>query len=270
MTLAAINLRAEIGAEIRTDVEALLQSQTAAEVRRILIERGVLVFKRLHLTDDQQLQLASLMGAVRQEGERGMMKITLDPKENPAADFLKASFQWHLDGTHEDTPIFASLLSGRVLSETGGQTGFANTHAAYDALPQAMKDRIANLKIEHSVEHSMLAGGVEPKPAYVQIWRANPSRIHPLVWTHKSGRKSLVIGSHAKRVVGMDEAESDALLSELIAWTTQERFTYIHEWDVGDLLIWDNTGVLHNVSPYPADSGRMMHRTTLMGEESFA
>jgi alpha-ketoglutarate-dependent taurine dioxygenase len=237
MQFTAIKLKDDIGSEIRTDIAALLQPETAVEVRRMLIERGVLVFKRLHLTDDQQLKLSAMMGTVRQEGDKGMMKITLDTRENPTADFLKASFQWHLDGTHEDTPIFASLLSARVLSEVGGQTGFANSHAAYDALPRAMKDRIANLRIIHSVEHSMLVGGVEPKPAYLNIWRRFPNKVHPLVWTKKSGRKSLVIGSHAKAVAGMEESEGAALIAELIAWTTQERFTYVHEWEAGDLLI---------------------------------
>ena len=91
-----------------------------------------------------------------------------------------------------------------------------------------------------------------------------------LVWTHESGRKSLVIGCHASHVVGMDREESAKLLRQLLDWATQPAFIYRHEWSVGDLLIWDNTGVLHRAEPYPSDSGRMMHRTTLLGEEAFA
>ena len=116
----------------------------------------------------------------------------------------------------------------------------------------------------------MLRGGVEPKEAYLNSWRSHGNKVHPLVWTHQSGRKSLVIGSHAWRVVGMEQDKSDALINELLAWTTQERFVYRHDWQVGDLVIWDNGGVLHRVTPYAVDSGRMMHRTTLMGEEAFA
>ena len=88
--------------------------------------------------------------------------------------------------------------------------------------------------------------------------------------THRDGRKSLVIGCHASHVVGMDRRESDALLSELMDWATQPRFVYRHEWTDGDMLVWDNTGVLHRAEPYPLESGRLMHRTTLLGEEEFA
>jgi alpha-ketoglutarate-dependent taurine dioxygenase len=210
------------------------------------------------------------MGTVRPEGERGVYKVTLDTRVSPKADYLKGSFLWHLDGTHDDVPVFASLLSGRVLSKVGGRTEFANSYLAYDELPQATKDRIADLKVVHSVETSMRRADVAATEENVQTWRRLPDKTHKLVWTHKSGRKSLVIGCHADHVVGMDRDAGQALLQELLAWTTQPRFLYRHEWDVGDLVIWDNTGVLHRAEPYPADSGRLMHRTTLMGEEAFA
>mgnify|MGYP001119435416 CR=1 FL=1 len=95
-------------------------------------------------------------------------------------------------------------------------------------------------------------------------------KAHKLVWTHKSGRKSLVIGCSASHIEGMDREEGQQLLQELLDWSTQPRFVYRHEWTPGDLLIWDNTGVLHRAEPYPLDCGRLMHRTTLLGEEPFA
>ena len=164
-------------------------------------------------------------------------------------------------------PVFASLLSGRVLSNEGGDTHFANSYAAYEALPVETKARIESLKGVHSVATSMRKAGVDLGPGASDRM---PSRSHKLVWTHKSGRKSLVVGCHADHIEGMDREEGEALIEELLAWTTQERFVYRHEWQVGDLLIWDNTGVLHRADPYPLDSGRMMHRTTLLGEEAFA
>jgi alpha-ketoglutarate-dependent taurine dioxygenase len=157
-----------------------------------------------------------------------------------------------------------------VLSAEGGQTLFANSYAAYEALPQAMKDRIADLRVVHSFAVSMTRAGVERTPETAAHWASIPDQTHALVWTHQSGRKSLVIGCHASHVEGMDRAESDALLAELMDWITQPRFVYRHEWTVGDMLIWDNTGVLHKAEAYPIGSGRMMHRTTLMGEEAFA
>jgi alpha-ketoglutarate-dependent taurine dioxygenase len=259
-----------IGTEVRAPLAVLLDPANAAELRDLLVDRGVLVFKRLGLGDEQQVTLASHLGALREEGEKGIFKITLDQKANDRADYLKGAFNWHLDGTHEDVPVFASLLTGRRLSPEGGQTEFANSYRAYEELPQATRDRIAGLKAIHSVEVSMRRGGVEATPDYVAHWRSMPDRAHNLVWTHRSGRKSLVIGCHASHIEGMDFAEGRALLEELLAWTTQPRFVYRHEWSVGDLLIWNNTGVLHRVTPYALDSGRMMHRTTLLGEEAFA
>lgn len=270
MSLQAIKLNDHIGTEVRTSVDALLTPAVAQQVRELLVQRGVLVFRKLALSDAQQLQFSKLMGTLREEGEKGIYKVTLDRNSNARADYLKGSWLWHIDGTHDEVPVFASLLSARKLSETGGQTEFANSYIAYESLPQSMKDRIAGLRVVHSVEVSMLNAGIEPKPEYVAEWRRLPDKTHNLVWTHKSGRKSLVIGCHASHIEGMNKAAGQELLKELVTWTTQPKFIYRHEWTLGDMLIWDNTGVLHRAEPYPLDSGRMMHRTTLMGEEAFA
>jgi alpha-ketoglutarate-dependent taurine dioxygenase len=269
MAFDVLNLKDRIGSEVRTDAKSLLTPEVAKEVRRLLVARGVLVFRGLNLTDEQQVALARLMGTLREEGEKGVFKVTLDKKTNARADYLKGSFLWHIDGTHDNVPVFATMLSGRKLSQTGGQTEFANSYVAYEELPQSTKDRIDGLKVVHSVEVSMRRAEIEPTEESLAYWRSLPDKIHSLVWTHKSGHKSLVIGCHASHVVDMDKAEGQKLLQELLAWTTQPKFMYRHEWTLGDLLIWDNTGVLHRAEPYPLDSGRVMHRTTLMGEEAF-
>lgn len=264
------NLTPAIGSRVEGAPRDILKPETAAELRKLLVERGVLVFPELNLTDEQQVQLAGMMGNVRAEGEKGIFKITLNQDANAKADYLKGSWLWHMDGTHDDVPVFGSLLTGRVLSKEGGQTGFANSYAAYEALSPEMKARLEGLKVVHSFKTSMERAGVEQTEAHLAYCRSIPDKTHSLVWTHKCGRKSLVVGCHASHVVGMDRAESDALLAELLDWVTQPQFLYWHDWTPGDMLIWDNTGVLHRATPYPLDSGRMMHRTTLMGEEAFA
>lgn len=269
MALARHDLTPSIGTQVFGSPDDLLTEEAAAELRLLLVERGVLVFRQLALTDAQQVRLAGLLGNVRAEGEAGIFKITLDNGVNAKAEYLKGSFLWHMDGTHDDVPVFASLLTGRRLSSDGGQTLFANSYAAYEALPPEMKARIDGLKVVHSFETSMIRAEVAQTEANLAYWRTIPDKTHSLVWTHRSGHKSLVIGCHADHVVGIDRAESDALLAELLDWITQPRFTYRHEWARGDLLIWDNTGVLHRAEPYPFDSGREMRRTTLLGEEAF-
>lgn len=263
-------LKDTVGSEVYLDAAAIRSPDVAAELRKLLVQRGVLVFRGAHFSDEDQVALASLMGTLRQEGERGIYKVTLDKKTNARADYLKGSFLWHLDGTQDKVPVFASLLSARKLSETGGQTEFASSYAAYEALSPDIKNRIDGLQVVHSVETSMRRAGLEPTEEYLADWRRIPDMTHSLVWTHTSGRKSLVIGCHAAAIVGMEKSESDSLIQQLLSWTTQPEFVYRHEWTPGDMLIWDNTGVLHRAEPYPLDSGRVMHRTTLMGEEAFS
>lgn len=270
MPLKTIKLNDHIASEVKCEVSELFKSQTGIELRDILRKRGVLVFKELHLSGEQQVELASLMGAVREEGVNGIFKISLDKKANARGDYLKGSFLWHMDGTHDTVPVFASLLTGVKLSNVGGQTEFANSYAAYDMLPQQTKERISTLRVIHSVETSMRSAGIAASAENLKYWRSIPDRTHKLVWAHESGRKSLVIGCHASHIEGMSKEESRTLLDELIEWTTQAQFVYRHEWSPGDLLIWDNTGVLHRAEPYSLDSGREMNRTTLLGEEAFS
>jgi alpha-ketoglutarate-dependent taurine dioxygenase len=119
----------------------------------------------------------------------GIYKISLDKQTNARGDYLKGSFLWHMDGTHDDTPVFGCLMTGVKLSAIGGQTEFANSYAAYEALPGDMKKRIAGLNAVHSVEVSMRKAGVEPTEENLAYWRSIPDRVHNLVWTHRSGRE---------------------------------------------------------------------------------
>lgn len=270
MAIEATDLKEHIGSEIHGDAQSLLKPEVGRQLRELLVRRGVLVFRELNLSDEQQVELAGMIGTVRDEGDKGIFKISLDKGTNPRADYLKGSFLWHMDGTHDKVPVFGCLLTGRVLSDIGGQTEFANSYAAYEALPQETKQKIAGLRVVHSFETSMTAAGIEKNADNAAYWNSIPVQTHNLVWTHGSGRKSLVIGCHASHVEGMDQEEGRALLRELIQWTTQPRFVYRHEWTPGDMLIWDNTGVLHRVEPYPVDCGREMHRTSLVGEEAFS
>ncbi len=259
-----------IGTEIAADVETLLSGVVAGDIRTLLEERGVVTFRELNLTDEQQVAFTKTLGAISTEGKDGVFKVTMDKAENPQAEYLKGAFYWHIDGTMSDVPILASLLSGRRLSAKGGETEFANTYAAYDALPEAEKTALDQLQVVHSLAASQRY--VNPEPSYAELkgWQSMGENTLPLVWKHRSGRKSLILGCTASHVVGMNPAESTALLVRLREWATQPQFVYRHNWKVGDLVIWDNTGTMHRALAYDLDSGRMMHRTKLEGEESFA
>jgi alpha-ketoglutarate-dependent taurine dioxygenase len=270
MAFKVTELSPLIGSRVEADKEMLLSGALAAELRDLWEQRGVLVFPGIGMTDEEQLAFAQTLGEpVEQQGSK-IHKVTLDPTLNPRADYLRGTVLWHIDGFSDDLPARGTILSARKLSTIGGQTEFANTYAAYEALPEARKRDLAPLRVYHTLEATQRDVFPNPSDEMRAGWAMYPPKLHPLVWIHRSGRKSLVLGSGADWVEGMDPAESRALLKELHDWSVQARFVYRHEWRLGDMVVWDNCGTMHRVEPYPDDSGRLMHRTTLAGEEPIA
>jgi alpha-ketoglutarate-dependent taurine dioxygenase len=159
------------------------------------------------------------------------------------------------------------VLSARRLAPRGGDTEFASTRAAYEALPAEEKADLEGLRVLHTVSASLREFVPLEK---VDAARRSMHHEHPLVWTHGNGTKSLVIGSTADRIIGMGQAEGRALLARLLDWTAQPAFSYRHKWREGDCVVWDNPRALHRVIPYAHESGRMMHRTTIAGVEAVA
>lgn len=266
--LDIVDLTPRIGSEVRTDLDTLLSGRAAERIRATLEQRGVVFFRGLQISDEQQVAIARTLGTVvANEGEDGIYKISLDESVNQRAKYLKGSLFWHFDGSLQPYPNLATLLRAVKLADSGGDTEFCNTYAAYEDLPQSDKDLIADLRVVHSAERSQYY--VTPEMSYDEIafWQKSPTKACPIVWTHQSGRKSLLLGATADYVVGMSVEESRALLARLRDWATQPQYVYRHEWAVGDLLIWDNTGTMHRALPYAVDSGRLMHRTILAGEE---
>ena len=162
----------------------------------------------------------------------------------------------------------ATVLSAHAVADSGGETEFASTYGAYEDLGDDEKDRYASVRVVHTIEASQRRVNPNPSPEELEMMRSRPSKEHPLVWLHNSGRRSLVLGATADYVVGMEPDESRALLDDLLAHSTEPQRVYRHEWKVGDMVIWDNRGVLHRACPYPEDSPRDMHRTTLAGDEA--
>jgi alpha-ketoglutarate-dependent sulfate ester dioxygenase len=240
-----------------------------------LEDNGVLVFRGLRLDPDTQVAFCRRLGEVDHSSDGhhpvpGIYPITLDASKNSSAAYLKATFDWHIDGCTpigDDYPQKATVLSAVHVAEWGGETEFANSYAAYDALSDEEKVRFGALRVVHSLEASQRRITPDPTPEEVARWRSRRTHEHPLVWTHRSGRKSLVLGASADYVVGMDLEEGRALLSELLDRATVPENVYSHDWSVGDTVIWDNRGVLHRAAPYDPSSAREMLRTTVLGDE---
>lgn len=231
--------------------------------------RGVLLIRGLDLDDAGQLLWSRKLGSVLAPGGREVFVVTLDPAKNKIAEYLHGTFHWHIDDTTSPVPAKATMLTARHVAMVGGGTEFASTYAAYENLPPNERKRYDDLRVVHSLAASQRLVYPDPTDEQLTAWSRGPRRETSLVWQRRDGRSSLAIGATVDHVVGMRPDESRALLDELLAWSTQERFSYRHQWQVGDVVIWDNTGILHRALPYDPSSERTMHRTTIAGDEAW-
>lgn len=275
--LTITKLSDSVGAEVTglDPVHLATDDPVGATILDALEDNGVLVFRGLHLEPEAQVAFCRRLGAIDYSSDghhpvAGIYPVTLDKSKNSSAAYLKATFDWHIDGctpTGDDFPQKATVLSAKQVAESGGETEFASSYAAYDALTGEEKERYAALRVVHSLEASQRRITPNPTPKQLAQWRSRRTHEHPLVWTHRNGRKSLVLGASADYVVGMGLEEGRALLAELLDRATVPDKVYSHSWSVGDTVIWDNRGVLHRAAPYAPDSQREMLRTTVLGDE---
>ncbi len=272
---------APMGAEVAGgDVDALLHDEKVPGLVMEALERhGVLVFRELGLDDAEQVAFARRLGDIAMgTGAKGYGRSAEMPEVYHvgfAKDLnnevqVRGAFDWHIDGTTDPVPSMASLLTGRSLAAEGGDTQFASTYDAYDRLDAADKERVGELRAEHSIEAAYHRFEPNPAPEVLERLRKIPTRLHPIVWEHRTGRKSLVLGATTDRIEGMPGDAGRRLLEELLEHATRPDCVLTHTWSVGDLVIWDNRGDLHRATHYAEDSGRMMHRVTLVGDEAIS
>lgn len=264
-------IKAKIGARVFNTKEELVSGVVATELKQLLEECGVIVFPEIHFEDAEQIAFTKTIGTFMKEvGGQEVYNITLDEKKTENAAYLKGSLFWHIDATMSPLPIGAAILSMKVMPTWGGNTEYCNTYAAYEALPAEEKAKLEGLRVVHSAYNSLFYYDPEPKQDTLTALMAYGERELPLVWKHRSGRKSLVLGCTASHIVGMSHMESTKLLNGLREWATSAPFSYSHEWKLGDALMWDNTGTMHRAMPYDPNCGRLLHRTKTGGEEPIA
>ncbi len=229
-------------------------------VEDLMREHAILCIRdQNHIDDEQHLAFARAFGPLELPGPKrpGPARIAyglydasnldengeiVDP-ESLKAKFAKGNELFHADSSFNELPSKWSMLRGVIVPPERGETEFVDMRHVYDEMPAEMKSRIEGLEAEHSFLHSRKKGGApvaddNPIAPYMRA-------IQPLVRVSPSGRLALFVGSHAFRVVGMEEEAGIALLEELVTFATQPRFIYSHKWRQGDLLIWDNRCTLH-------------------------
>jgi alpha-ketoglutarate-dependent 2,4-dichlorophenoxyacetate dioxygenase len=288
MDLAIRQLHPLFVAEVRgADLSRDLDVTTRNAIEHAMDEYAVCVLPEQNLDDERQVAFSRLYGplenasAVKQQRKAGVIgpRVRLPeifdvsnldengnilPHDDARWQYRQANELWHTDSSFRQKSSTWSLLHARAVPPSGGDTYFADTRAAYDALPEAMKNKLEGLEAEHSIWYSRgLRGGYVPTD---EERAARPPAHHPVVRLHRgSGRKALFIASHASRIIGWPADASRALLDELLAFATQPRFVYAHKWRVGDLVIWDNRCTLHRASPFESNEHkREMRRTTIV------
>jgi len=277
-------LHPNIGVEIQgVDLSRDLDAATLDEIRALWTEHLVLFFPGQSLSESHQIAFTRNFGELdvtveddkRSSKNPEVLRIGNVDEEGRrlAADhpipryFSALTTLWHTDGSYRAVPSFASMLHALEVTQEGGETCFANAIAAYEALPEEMKRRIADKHMVHSYEFTR---HFEPAlPPLTPTERAgHPPATHPLVRRHTDGRKSLYVsGNVAYYVGGMPLEEGRKLHAWLLDWVTQPRFVYTHPWNIGDVVLWDNRPTLHRVLPYDPNDRRVLQRTEIKGTE---
>jgi taurine dioxygenase len=277
--LEVIPTGAALGATVNGVDLRDLSEATFARIMQVWHEHSVLLFRGQTLTDQDLIAFSRRLGdldwaPVQETGRRfveGLPEIYIvsNVKVNgePIGSLGDGEAVWHTDMSYLDLPPKASMLYALEIPPTGGNTSFCTMYGIYEALPQPLKDRIAGLKIKH--DGTFNSGGyVRQGVTPTDDPRQSPGAVHPLVCTHPaSGRRMLYLGRRRNAyLVGLELAESEALLNELWSVVDRQEFSWEHVWRVGDLVLWDNRCTMHRRDAFDPDSHRIMHRTQVKGD----
>jgi len=276
---------AACGAEIVFDLSRPIDDSTFAELERHFHDNIVVFFRDQHVTEEQQIAFSRRFG----ELEIHIVKKYLLPdhpeillisnirdENGEHIGLADAGFTWHSDTSYRKYPSRCSLLYAKEVPDRDGKplgdTVFANTIAAYEALPEAMKRRLQGLKAIHRYAmRRRIDNSPRPKLTAAQL-AETPDIAHPIVRTHPhTGRKALYVT--AGECIGIEGMQEDAaldLIAELDAHCVKPEFCYRHQWRVGDLVMWDNASAMHlAICDYARSERRLMHRTTVIGTQPF-
>jgi taurine dioxygenase len=270
---------AALGATVNgVDIRDLSEA-TFARIMQAWHEHSVLLFRGQSLTDQDLIAFSRRLGdldwaPVQETGRRfveGLPEIYIvsNVKVNgePIGSLGDGEAVWHTDMSYLDLPPKASMLYALEIPPTGGNTSFCTMYGIYEALPQQLKDRIAGLRIKHDGTYNS-GGYVRQGVTPTDDPRQSPGAVHPLVCTHPAnGRRMLYLGRRRNAyLVGLELAESEALLNELWSIVDRREFSWEHVWRVGDLVLWDNRCTMHRRDAFDPDSRRIMHRTQVKGD----
>jgi alpha-ketoglutarate-dependent taurine dioxygenase len=275
MTLTITPTGATLGAIVTGVDLANLDDVVWAEIERAFLAYAVLIFPRQHLSDTAQIGFGRRFGSIEHlVADREIVPISnqradgmLMKDDEHGMQLMRGNEGWHTDSSYMPLAAKASVLSAHVVPAAGGQTEWADMRAAYDALDELTKARVAMLSAYHSLYYSQGRIGHKAAVGSSYGFHTDEPPLRPLVKVHPvTGRKSLFIGRHAYGIPGLAPEESEKLLDELVTFACQAPRTYSHAWQPGDVVVWDNRCVLHRARPFDHREPRVMKHTRVSGE----
>lgn len=285
MTITVTPRHPALGAEVRgIDMRYPVETEAVQAIRDAWTRHLVLVFPDQRISDQEHVAFTRNFGEpeifhqtslnLRSDRVKEIFLVSnvdehgrlMQPSE-PSQKQLSSSRQWHTDSSYRPMPSIGSLLHGIEISRTGGITQFINMYMVYDELPEALRRQVEGRRARHDFGMLHRLTGAPPPTAQEQA--AMPPVWHPMVRRHPvSGKKSLYISSiYNDAIEGMDARAARRLIEELAAFSAQPRYMYRHVWEPHDVLMWDNRCTVHAVTPHDPEERRVMHRTTIIGNE---
>lgn len=241
-------------------------------VREAFEQHSALLFRRQALTDESHLRIARLFGPIedrkadeRRPGESfdipKVSNVTEDGSTTGEMDLqtlqLQANFQWHCDSTFMPVPALVNILTARIVTETGGATELASTRSAFSDMSEDRRTELRSTLLTHHYSHSRKR--ISAELAALPMFHKWPAQKWPAVWKNPvNGCEAVYVASHAFAVNGQEGEEPQEWINQLVAECTQAQYVYAHNWQVGDVMIWDQRAVLHRGTPWPYDQPRTL------------
>jgi len=270
-----------LGSEIRgIDLSEPVDDIVFSKIEAALNETHLLVFRdQARLTPERQIEFSRRFGPLQIHVQRKfllpghpeVLVVSNEFRNGEPIGLVDAGKYWHSDLSYMEEPSLGSLLHAQILPKDGGDTLFINMHAAYDALPHVVQQRIATLTAEHSyLARNAYQNRLHPdRPALDATQAASvPPVVHPMVRVHPGNKQPALFVNEGftTRVIDLPQKESDDLLQSLFRHSTEPRFTYRHHWLAYDLVFWDNRSTMHLATGCPDDQARTLYRTTVQGD----
>jgi alpha-ketoglutarate-dependent taurine dioxygenase len=239
------------------------------------LQHALLIFPDQHLSNAEQVRFAQRFGALEFDltplsNVRGDGSLRPDDGSDDVVKVLRGNMGWHCDSTYMPVQAKGAVFTAHVVPDEGGETGWADMRAAYDALDEEMRERIADLCAYHSLYHSQAKVGHVPssESAYSNYgFHEGEPPLRPLVKIHpETGRPALMVGRHAYGIPGMDADASERLLDELVEFACRPPRIYHHTWSPGDAVVWDNRCLMHRACPWDMSKPRVMYHARIAGD----